>query len=255
MKKREEVAKRKKELKSFVDLTNSLTFVYLLIHAAGPFIILYFHLPVWTWILVLLLLLFQSITCRYYDNINMLPDDKDGKELIDPRFIYPYARVDERSPNTSMDLFLWQTLGFLHWRYRSLQVLKLRAQEIQDPVELQDDRLPALYSFFHNMEAWDFNVKMINRLIDQAELGLIPLEDIASLITELRSDEKYLCDNMEYARRLLLEGTLGTSIGVIRSTDEIVDQIDGRLTEIVKHQEELRELSGKIAARMEVFSR
>ncbi|MBI2473013.1 hypothetical protein HYV70_00450 [Candidatus Uhrbacteria bacterium] len=228
-----------------------LILCYLSVNALGPCLIFILDLPMWTWILILLFWISQILVCIYEDNRKVTPGGIRIRKSI-----YPEEDSSVRFKEiTMLSTIIWKTFGFPHWIYRYGQMLKLKAEELKSPRELQDDRLPALRSFFHNMEAWDFNVKMINRLIDQAELGLIPLEDIASLIAELRADEKYLCDNMEYARRLLLEGKLGTSIGANRSADEIVDQIDGRLTEIVEHQKELHELSGKIAARMEVFAR
>ena len=224
-----------------------LILCYLSVNALGPLLIMASVLPLWTWIFVVLFWISQILAC--------IDSEKKKYTPGNGQLIYPHVDPSTWKDITKTETFIWHTFGFPHWIYRYGQMLKLKAEELKSPRELQDDRLPALRSFLHNMEAWDHTVKMINRLIDQAELGLIPLEDITKLIAELRLDEKYLTDNMEYIRRLLLEGPLGTSRETNRSADEIVDEIDGRLSEIVQHQEELRELSGKIAARMEVSSR
>ncbi|KKR04824.1 MAG: hypothetical protein UT30_C0003G0013 [Candidatus Uhrbacteria bacterium GW2011_GWF2_39_13] len=247
--------RRVKEWEDFkVNDLAGLVFLYLFVNAIGPIFIFFLGLPVWTWILVGSFWCLQIVANGYFEIKKYIPDDNIGEVLIVPKLIYPNVETNW-IPSSHFSSVMWRTFGFFHWIYRYTQALKLRAQEIEKPKELLDERLPTLCSFFHNMEARDQTVKITNRLIDQVELKLIPLEDITKLITDLRSDEKYLMDLMEYTRRLLLEGPLGTSIETNRSADEIVDAMDGRLSEIVKHQEELREFSGKIAARMEVSSR
>ena len=149
------------------------------------------------------------------------------------------------------EIFLWITFAGFHHLYHQHDDAQ-HYNKKQRPKELKDDRLPFLETLLANIKAWDRDVHLINRLIDQVEFNLAPLADIEPLIAHLKDDEGYLLRQMAYAERLLEEGPLGTSIELTGSVEQLVDQVDDRFAQMDRNREDLRKLSGQIAARMEV---
>lgn len=161
----------------------------------------------------------------------------------------------EYSSETSLEYFAWITFAGFHYlyhRYDDIETDTRGKRKAPHPKELEDDRLPFLTSLFENIREWDRDIHLMNRLIEQAKLELIPLSDIKPLIQELKDDEQYLLRQIEYARILMQEGELGTSLEIQGTSEQLVDQIDDRLVKMRENRKELRRLSGQIAARTEV---
>jgi hypothetical protein len=148
---------------------------------------------------------------------------------------------------------MWVLFATPHFLWIVNRFYKEKVQELGTNQLVKDDRFPALNRLLQNLASWDQDVKVINRLIDQVDLGLIPEKDVLKYYDRLRADEAFLKANITYVERLLNnEGPLGTSTGLSESPVKVIEQADERMQQIDTNRKELREFAMRLDAMAEV---
>jgi hypothetical protein len=147
---------------------------------------------------------------------------------------------------------LWMQCGTVHFLWAADWYYKAKIAHFgKNPVS-GDDRYSSINRLLANLTAWDQDVKLINRLIDQVDLNLIPEDDVRKHYERLRADEEFLKRNIAYVERLLEEGPLGTSTGLAESPVKAIEQVDERMQEIDANRKGLREFAMRLDAMAEV---
>ncbi|HBP00321.1 TPA: hypothetical protein DD617_04015 [Candidatus Uhrbacteria bacterium] len=173
-----------------------------------------------------------------------------------PSEIYrPFKPMSGWTDDGPVIIFIWRTIATFHSLWAMGRYLQFASKE-KDLSVLRDDRFWDLKQILLDVDAWDADVKLVNRLIDEVELepeGRNNLSAVERLLTDLRADEAYVLNRIERGKRLMAEGPLGTSLSSHPSSaTAFVDQIDTHHTRLHEHGKELHDLVQQIAARMEV---
>lgn len=147
---------------------------------------------------------------------------------------------------------IWILYATPHFLWVTNRFYRKRVQELGTNQLALDDRFPALNRLLQNLASWDQDVKLINRLIDQVDLGLIPEKDVLKHYERLRADEEFLKMNIIYVERLLKEGPLGTSTGLTENPVKAIEQVDERMQQIDANRKGLREFAMRLDAIAEV---
>lgn len=128
---------------------------------------------------------------------------------------------------------------------------------VQSKLETQklpsDSRFKSLQALRDAVRAWDEQVVYINRLIDRVELGLVrDPRTVEIAIEAMRGEEQYLRAEIEYGRRLIAEGELGTSNVPALKADEMFERLHGIRERMEFHTRELEEATNRAVAWLEV---
>jgi hypothetical protein len=118
--------------------------------------------------------------------------------------------------------------------------------------QVKDDRLPGLRRMLGAIVAWDRDVKRMNRLIDEVDLGRLQEDEIRKMHDGLRTDEEFMHGTAERFNRLSDEGPLGSSVDLVEDSDKLIEQFDERIQRINDHRAELREYARRVEAAAEI---
>ena len=135
-----------------------------------------------------------------------------------------------------------------------IEAAKHMLQSRLETKELADDgRFKTLQTLRDVVQAWDEQVVHVNRLIDRVELGLVQDPQAVKVAIEaMRDEEQYLHAEIEYGRRLMIEGELGTSNIPALKAGEMFERLLGIRDRMETHTRELEEATNRAVARIEV---
>lgn len=149
-------------------------------------------------------------------------------------------------------LFAWLGVFSLapFWLYKLLSLQDyLKSQK--KPVELSDERIPDLKKIFLGIEAWDQGARQLNRLIDRVQTSLIEEKMILEVVEIYREREQALLRLVEYAKRQMADGELGTL--PVGSHQDSFDLLDAQLSAIAQEKEQAEELVHRLLAHEEIL--